>query len=94
MYKRQELGINVKRVKFIGSFRDFDGHTSKKWYSLHYFLCEKWVGKISNTREQEALEWKKIGELEKLGLAKVDRDAIKAAIENNYHGLGVENLVD
>jgi mutator protein MutT len=53
---KEELGVIVKKTKYLGLFKDRD-FTSKDMFHHHAFLCEEWKGEIKKTREQEAVKW-------------------------------------
>ena len=77
----EELGVRITKYKFIKALKDFD-LTSGQWYKRHFFLCTKWMGKITKSAECEKIKWQKLGALRKLKMAQVDLKAIKLAFES------------
>ena len=79
---KEELGVKIKKTRFIGRFKDIDP-TSKKLYSHHVFLCLDCEGKIKKTYEQKKLKWldaDKIKKLKQKGkLRKLDIKILKSA---------------
>lgn len=75
----EEIGIHIKEARYIGSFRDIDP-TSKKKYQLHAFLCTEWHNHIARTREQEKLRWIALSRYKKLKtIRKVDKKILRKA---------------
>ena len=76
---KEELGVNVKSAKFLGTFRDLDP-TSKAVYHHHAFLCEEWNGKIKKTKEQKGIKWIYLSMIKKLkNTRKVDIRILRKA---------------
>lgn len=77
---REEIGIVVKEMKYIGTFKDIDP-TSKRLYSHHAFLCTQWHDHISKTREQEKIKWVDLSKYKQLKpVRKVDRKILRKAL--------------
>ena len=73
---KEELGIKLKKIKYIGRIKDKDP-TSGDLYSHHYYLCLDYEGKIKKTKEQEKLRWFTINQIKKLKTAKPDIKVLK-----------------
>ena len=73
---KEELGIRIKKMRYIGRFEDIDP-TSKRKYSHHYYLCLDYLGEIKKTKEQEKLKWVKFGKIKDLKTTKPNISALK-----------------
>ena len=76
---REEVGIVIKKSRYIGAFKDIDP-TSKELYSHHAFLCAEWHNHITHTKEQEKVKWIDIKKYNKLKpVRKIDKQILKKA---------------
>jgi len=62
---REELNVDISDYKFIGVFENIDP-TSKKKYQHNAFLCNKWSGKITGTKEEKKVKWVKLDKIKNM----------------------------
>ena len=65
----EELGVKIKKCQFLDKFEAIDP-TSKKTYKHNAFLCLKWDGKISKTKEEEGLKWVDVKNIKRFKISK------------------------
>ena len=79
---KEELGIEIKKLKSLGSFVHID-ETSNKKFNHIWFFAEKWEGEPKNIGELEKIRWFTKDEIKKLNIPKDDLDFILKFLEAN-----------
>lgn len=72
---KEELRIDIIKLKGLGSFIDLDETSGKKFKHI-WFLAEQWKGEPENKGELEKIEWFTLEEVRKLKMPKQDKEFI------------------